>query len=65
MPPAQIFPRPLVDVTGTGSFVNIPEGAKLTKNDDGTYTLTVPGATKDAVDIVTKLSGGRETRGLR
>lgn len=49
----------LVDVTGTGSFVNIPEGAKLTKNDDGTYTLTVPGATKDAVDIVTKLSGGQ------
>lgn len=49
----------LVDVTGTGSFVNIPEGAKLTKNDDGTYTLTVPGATKDAADIVTKLSGGQ------
>lgn len=51
--------KALVDVTGTGSFVNIPEGAKLTKNDDGTYTLTVPGATKDAVDIVTKLSGGQ------
>lgn len=49
----------LVDVTGTGSFVNIPEGAKLTKNDDGTYTLTVPGATQDAADIVTKLSGGQ------
>lgn len=51
--------RALVDVTGTGSFVNIPEGAKLTKNDDGTYTLTVPGATQDAADIVTKLSGGQ------
>lgn len=51
--------KALVDVTGTGSFVNIPEGAKLTKNDDGTYTLTVPGATQDAVDIVTKLSGGQ------
>lgn len=51
--------KALVDVTGTGSFVNIPEGAKLTKNDDGTYTLTVPGATKDAADIVTKLSGGQ------
>lgn len=51
--------KALVDVTGTGSFVNIPEGAKLTKNDDGAYTLTVPGATKDAVDIVTKLSGGQ------
>lgn len=49
--------KALVDVTGTGSFVNIPEGAKLTKNDDGTYTLTVPGATQDAADIVTKLSG--------
>lgn len=51
--------KALVDVTGTGSFVNIPEGAKLTKNDDGTYTLTVPGATQDAADIVTKLSGGQ------
>ena len=51
--------KALVDVTGTGSFVSIPEGAKLTKNDDGTYTLTVPGATKDAADIVTKLSGGQ------
>lgn len=51
--------KALVDVTGTGSFVNIPEGAKLTKNDDGTYTLTVPGATQDATDIVTKLSGGQ------
>lgn len=51
--------KALVDVTGTGSFVNIPEGAKLTKNDDGTYTLTVPGATKDAADIVTKLGGGQ------
>lgn len=51
--------KALVDVTGTGSFVNIPEGAKLTKNDDGTYTLTVSGATKDAADIVTKLSGGQ------
>lgn len=51
--------KALVDVTGTGSFVNIPEGAKLTKNDDGSYTLTVPGATQDAVDIVTKLSGGQ------
>lgn len=51
--------KALVDVTGTGSFVNIPKGAKLTKNDDGTYTLTVPGATKDAADIVTKLSGGQ------
>lgn len=51
--------KALVDVTGTGSFVNIPEGAKLTKNDDGTYTLTVPGATKDAADIVTKLSDGQ------
>ena len=51
--------KALVDVTGTGTFVNIPEGAKLTKNDDGTYTLTVPGATKDAADIVTKLSGGQ------
>lgn len=51
--------KALVDVTGTGSFVNIPEGAKLAKNDDGTYTLTVPGATQDAADIVTKLSGGQ------
>lgn len=51
--------KALVDVTGTGSFVNIPEGAKLTKNNDGTYTLTVPGATQDAADIVTKLSGGQ------
>ena len=51
--------KALVDVTGTGSFVNIPEGAKLTKNDDGNYTLTVPGATQDAADIVTKLSGGQ------
>lgn len=51
--------KALVDVTGTGSFVNIPEGAKLTKNDDRTYTLTVPGATQDAADIVTKLSGGQ------
>ena len=51
--------KALVDVTGTGSFVNIPEGAKLSKNDDGTYTLTVPGATQDAADIVTKLSGGQ------
>lgn len=51
--------KALVDVTGTGSFVDIPEGAKLTKNDDGTYTLTVPGATQDAADIVTKLSGGQ------
>ena len=51
--------KALVDVTGTGSFVNIPEGAKLTKNDDGTYTLTVPGATQDVADIVTKLSGGQ------
>lgn len=51
--------KALVDVTGTGSFVNIPEGAKLSKNDDGTYTLTVPGATKDAADIVTKLSSGQ------
>lgn len=51
--------KALVDVTGTGSFVNIPEGAKLTKNDDGTYTLTVLGATQDAADIVTKLSGGQ------
>lgn len=51
--------KALVDVTGTGSFVNIPVGAKLTKNDDGTYTLTVPGATQDAADIVTKLSGGQ------
>lgn len=51
--------KALVDVTGTGSFVNIPQGAKLTKNDDGTYTLTVPGATQDAADIVTKLSGGQ------
>ena len=49
----------LVDVTGTGSFVNIPEGAKLSKNEDGTYTLTVPGATQDAADIVTKLSCGQ------
>lgn len=47
--------KAIVDVTGTGSFVKIPQGAKLTKNDDGTYTLTVPGATKDAADIVTKL----------
>ncbi len=51
--------KALVDVTGTGSFVNIPKGAKLSKNEDGTYTLTVPGATKDAADIVTKLSGGQ------
>lgn len=51
--------KALVDVTGTGSFVNIPEGAKLSKNDDGTYTLTMPGATQDAVDIVTKLSGSQ------
>lgn len=51
--------KALVDVTGTGSFVNIPEGAKLTKNDDGSYTLTVPGATQDAADIVTKLGGGQ------
>lgn len=51
--------KALVDVTGTGSFVNIPKGAKLTKNDDGTYTLTVPGATQDAADIVMKLSGGQ------
>lgn len=51
--------KALVDVTGTGSFVNIPKGAKLTKNDDGTYTLTVPGATQDAADVVTKLSGGQ------
>lgn len=51
--------KALVDVTGTGSFVNIPEGAKLIKNDDGTYTLTVPGATQDAADIVTKLSSGQ------
>lgn len=51
--------KALVDVTGTGSFVKIPEGAKLSKNEDGTYTLTVPGATKDAADIVTKLSGGQ------
>ena len=51
--------KALVDVTGTGSFVNIPENAKLSKNDDGTYTLTVPGATQDAADIVTKLSGGQ------
>lgn len=51
--------KALVDVTGTGSFVNIPEGAKLTKNDDGTYTLTVPGATQDAAEIVTELSGGQ------
>lgn len=51
--------KALVDVTGTGSFVNIPKGAKLTKNDDGTYTLTIPGATQDAADIVTKLSGGQ------
>lgn len=51
--------KALVDVTGTGSFVNIPEGAKITKNDDGTYTLTVPGATQDAAGIVTKLSGGQ------
>lgn len=51
--------KALVDVTGTGSFVNIPKDAKLTKNDDGTYTLTVPGATQDATDIVTKLSGGQ------
>lgn len=51
--------KALVDVTGTGSFVKIPEGAKLSKNDDGSYTLTVPGATKDAADIVTKLSGGQ------
>ena len=51
--------KALVDVTGTGSFVKIPEGAKLIKNDDGTYTLTVPGATQDAADIVTKLSGGQ------
>lgn len=51
--------KALVDVTGTGSFVNIPEGAKLSKNDDGTYTLTVPGATQDAADIVTRLSGGQ------
>ena len=51
--------KALVDVTGTGSFVNIPNDAKLTKNDDGTYTLTVPGATQDAADIVTKLSGGQ------
>ena len=51
--------KALVDVTGTGSFVNIPEGAKLSKNEDGTYTLTVPGASKDAADIVTKLSGGQ------
>lgn len=51
--------KALVDVTGTGSFVKIPEGAKLSKNDDGTYTLTMPGATKDAADIVTKLSGGQ------
>lgn len=51
--------KALVDVTGTGSFVKIPEGAKLSKKDDGSYTLTVPGATKDAADIVTKLSGGQ------
>lgn len=51
--------KALVDVTGTGSFVKIPGGAKLSKNDDGTYTLTMPGATKDAADIVTKLSGGQ------
>lgn len=51
--------KALVDVTGTGSFVNIPKGAKLTKNDDGTYTLTVPGATQDAAEIVTELSGGQ------
>ena len=51
--------KALVDVTGTGSFVSIPEGAKLSKNDDGTYTLTMPGATQDAVDIVTKLSGSQ------
>lgn len=51
--------KAFVDVTGTGSFVNIPEGAKLAKNDDGTFTLTMPGATKDAADIVTKLSGGQ------
>lgn len=51
--------KALVDVTGTGSFVNVPEGAKLTKNDDGTYTLTVSAATQDAADIVTKLSGGQ------
>ena len=51
--------KALVDVTGTGSFVNIPQGAKLTKNDDGTYTLTVPGATQDAADIVSKLNGGQ------
>lgn len=51
--------KAIVDVTGTGSFVKIPQGAKLTKNDDGTYTLTVPGATKDAADIVTKLSSGQ------
>lgn len=51
--------KALVDVTGTGSFVNISEGAKLSKNEDGTYTLTVPGATKDAADIVTKLGGGQ------
>lgn len=51
--------KAIVDVTGTGSFVKIPQGAKLTKNDDGTYTLTVPGATKDAADIMTKLSSGQ------
>ena len=51
--------KALVDVTGTGSFVKIPEGAKLSKKDDGSYTLTAPGATKDAADIVTKLSGGQ------
>lgn len=54
-----VLSKALVDVTGTGSFVNIPKDAKLTKNDDGTYTLTVPGATQDAADIVTKLSGGQ------
>ncbi len=49
----------LVDVTGTGTFSKLPEGAKVTRNDDGTYTLTVPGATKDAADIVTKLTSGQ------
>lgn len=57
--PGTDLSKALVDVTGTGSFVNIPEGAKLTKNNDGTYTLTVPGATQDAADIVTKLSSGQ------
>ncbi len=37
--------KALVDVTGTGSFANIPEGAKLTKNDDG---LTAHRAGRDA-----------------